>query len=315
MRLGALVLSIAAMSCGGASAASPAAPGVSPLLAEGDHRVDVNGHAVAYHVHGRGPVCVAHPGGPGFDWSYLRMAEAEGFVTLVYLEPVGSGSSARLPSPDDYTMARYSDELEGFRQAIGIDKMCLIGHSHGGFVAQRYALAHQDHLSALVLYDTSPRLDREFGAAIGAHAKEFFAERPWFRDAMAAFGAEQTAKTDDEMTAVLGRELPMYFADFDAHADAYRSRFAGVRVAAAPILGNDPQPFDTRAQLPTLHVPTLVIVGRRDFVTSVPFAEELHAGIAGSELVTLEHSGHMGHIEEPTEFASAVGRFVSAHAR
>jgi hypothetical protein len=30
--------------------------------------------------------------------------------------------------------------------------------------------------------------------------------------------------------------------------------------------------------------------------------------------VVLERSGHMGHIEEPAAFASAVTRFVSAHA-
>jgi proline iminopeptidase len=141
------------------------------------------------------------------------MPEAEASVTLVYLEPVGSGASARLSAPDDYTLARYSEELEGFRKAIGLDKVCLIGHSHGGFVAQRYAIDHQDHLRALVLYDTSARTDREFGAAIVVHAKEFFGARPWFGDTMAAFGEEETAKTDDEMTAVLGRELPLYFAD------------------------------------------------------------------------------------------------------
>jgi len=313
------LLALALASCGSSQPQPSAAPtpatatASSPLLAEGDHHVTVNGHDIAYHVHGRGPICIAHPGGPGFDWSYLRMPEAEASLTIVYLEPIGTGASARLASPSDYTMSRYAEELEGFRQAAGLDRACLIGHSHGGFVAQRYALAHGDRLQALVLYDTSPRIDAEFGAAIGAHAREFFGTKPWFSDATAALAAEEAAKTDEEMTAVLGRELPLYFADFDGHADAYRARFAGVRVAAAPLHGNDPQPFDTRAELPKLHVPTLVVVGRRDFVTSVPFAEELHRAIPGSELVVLEHSGHLGHIEEPATFAAAVGRFVTAH--
>jgi proline iminopeptidase len=120
-------------------------------------------------------------------------------------------------------------------------------------------------------------------------------------------------ETDDEMTAVLGREPPLYFADFDGHADAYRARFAGVRIAAAPSHSNDPQPFDTRSELPKLRVPTLILVGRRDFVTSVPFAEELHQAIAGSNLVILEHSGHMGHIEEPAAFSAALTRFAASH--
>jgi proline iminopeptidase len=241
------------------------------------------------------------------------MPEVEAGVTVVYLEPIGSGASARLASPSEYTLARYADELEGFRQAIGLEKTCLIGHSHGGFVAQKYALAHADRLSALVLYDTSPRTDSEFGKAMGAYANEFFGTRPWFSDAVAALDAEESTKTDDDMTAVVRRELPLYFADFDDHVDVYQARFRGLRATVAPSHSNDPAPFDTRAELSKLHVPTLVIVGRRDFVCSVPFAEELHQAISGSEMIVMEHSGHMGHIEEPAAFSSALVRFVSSH--
>jgi proline iminopeptidase len=243
------------------------------------------------------------------------MPEVEAGVTVVYLEPIGSGASARLASPSEYTLARYADELEGFRQAIGLEKTCLIGHSHGGFVAQKYALAHADRLSAVVLYDTSPRTDSEFWKAAEARRKEFFGTQPWFSQAVAAYDAEESTKTDDEMTAVFSREMPLYFADFDAHADVYRARFAGVRETVGPLHSNDPAPFDTRDELSKLHVPTLVIVGRRDFVCSVPFAEELHQAISGSAMIVLEHSGHMGHIEEPAAFSSALVRFVRETGR
>jgi proline iminopeptidase len=285
-------------------------PAASPL-SEGDHTVTVDGHLLAYHVHGRGPICIAHPGGPGLDWSYLRMPEVEVGVTVVYLEPVGTGNSARLATAAEYTKARYVDDLEGVRAAIGLDKLCLVGHSYGGFVAQRYALAHADRLSALVLYDTAARTDAAFVQAVVARAHEFFGTRPWFADAFAAMAAEDSATTDDAITALWPRELPLYFADFDTHAVAYRARFSAT-VTAAPLHAHD-RPFDTRAELPHLHVPTLVVVGRRDFVCSPPFADELHAAIAGSEMVVLEHSGHMGHIEEPQAFAAAVIGFVTAH--
>ena len=66
-----------------------------------------------------------------------------------------------------------------------------------------------------------------------------------------------------------------------------------------------------RADLAKLHARALVI-GRHDAITSVPFAEELHHALAGSQLVVLEHSGHMGHVEEPDVFARAVTQFVTA---
>jgi pimeloyl-ACP methyl ester carboxylesterase len=41
----------------------------------------------------------------------------------------------------------------------------------------------------------------------------------------------------------------------------------------------------------------------------------LSAGIVGSQLVTLERSGHFGHFEEPNELAAAMGEFVNSVER
>jgi pimeloyl-ACP methyl ester carboxylesterase len=38
----------------------------------------------------------------------------------------------------------------------------------------------------------------------------------------------------------------------------------------------------------------------------------IHAGIPGSRLLLLEHSGHMGHIEEPAAFASGIRAFLKS---
>lgn len=44
-------------------------------------------------------------------------------------------------------------------------------------------------------------------------------------------------------------------------------------------------------------------------------ARVAHAGIAGSKLVVLEHSGHMGHLEEPAEHGRAIREFLATIAR
>src|SRR5215471_2594882 len=204
----------------GCAHASSGAPASSPLLTEGDHRVmTAKGHEIAYHVHGRGPYCILHSGGPGLDWGYDRMPQVERHLTMIYMEPVGTGASAKLASPKEYTLTRYAEELDAFRAALGLDKVFLLGHSHGGFVAQFYALAHQDHLRGLILHSTAPRLGADFNDSAVRKAKEFLGSKPWFEDAMSALNEENSAKTDDEMTADLSREIPLYFADFDAHPD------------------------------------------------------------------------------------------------
>lgn len=41
----------------------------SSTLAPGAHTFDSDGITQRYHVYGRGPVCLAHPGGPGIHWN------------------------------------------------------------------------------------------------------------------------------------------------------------------------------------------------------------------------------------------------------
>jgi pimeloyl-ACP methyl ester carboxylesterase len=55
-----------------------------------------------------------------------------------------------------FTTADTVDDLEALRVALGADKLLLDGISYGTFVAQRYALAHPDRVSGLVLDSVVP---------------------------------------------------------------------------------------------------------------------------------------------------------------
>ena len=132
------------------------------MLAPGQHTAVIGGAAVVYHVFGKGPVLVAHSGGPGCDWSYLRMPEVEKVATVVYIEPIGTGASARLANPAEYSRELDVSNVEGLRIHLGLDKIVLLGHSYGGFVAQTYALMYPQHLGGLLLYDTSPTNGPDF---------------------------------------------------------------------------------------------------------------------------------------------------------
>ncbi|SCF73528.1 hypothetical protein GA0115259_101803 [Streptomyces sp. MnatMP-M17] len=63
-------------------------------------------------------MCLVHPGGPGAHLAYLRIPELEEKLTLVYLDPVGSGDSALLPD-GDYSMSRYGRFAEAVLDDIG----------------------------------------------------------------------------------------------------------------------------------------------------------------------------------------------------
>jgi pimeloyl-ACP methyl ester carboxylesterase len=67
---------------------------------------------------------------------------------------------------------------------------------------------------------------------------------------------------------------------------------------------------DATLLLPSIHVPTLVIVGAEDALTPPPLAEELHRGVAGSQLEVIAGAGHMPNLEDPAAFNKIVGAFL-----
>ncbi|WP_393087498.1 alpha/beta fold hydrolase [Streptomyces sp. LN704] len=289
-------------------------------LAAGTHTVEIDGVAQRYHVHGTGPVCVAHSGGPGIDWEYLRMPALERALTMVYPEPIGSGASARLPShPHGYTRARYSRFLGALIEHLGVPEVHLLGHSHGGFVAQYHALHHPKRIAGVILYESAPLTGPEHMAEAMRLVQSFaarHADHPGLPEVLAAFQAIPTISDDVRMTAVAKGLLPSYFADYWGREEEFAPFRASVR--ASHISGLDenlsPDVIDDRADLGSLTVPALVVVGRYDVICGVRWAEALHRLIPGSDLLILENSGHFGHLEEPEAFARAVTRFVTASA-
>jgi proline iminopeptidase len=287
-------------------------------LSPGTHTVEVNGVAQRYHVHGTGPVCLAHPGGPGISWEYLRMPLVEAHLTMVYVEPIGTGDSGRLEShPHGYTRDRYADGLDAILSHLGNPKVYLLGHSHGGFVAQHYALRRPERLAGVILYESAPVTGAEHFAEALRNVEAFaleYAGNPDLPNVLAAFQALGAISSDDQMVAAVRGLLPAYFADYwarEAEFAAFRESVSGTHIS-----GLDenlvPDVIDDRELLGALTVPTLVIAGRHDFICGVRWSEELAARIPGSELVILERSGHFGHLEEPANFAQAVTDFAKS---
>jgi proline iminopeptidase len=124
-----------------------------------------------------------------------------------------------------------------------------------------------------------------------------------------AYQATLAAPDDDAITDGLRSIMPVYFADYWAHADRLAPVRAAMRAWVDPLHGEEPAPFDVREQLSSIAAPALILTGERDFLCGPRWARELHDGISGSQLTILERSGHMAHLEEPEAFSRAVAGF------
>ncbi len=130
------------------------------------HIVDVAGHAVRYHDSGAatgapagtgrgdaGTVVLLHGGGPGASsWSNFGKnmpVLSKRFRTLMMDLPGYGKSAARPVTGHFFTVAAQA--LAGLLDALGVEKIHLIGNSLGGGAALRFALDYPDRTGRLVL--------------------------------------------------------------------------------------------------------------------------------------------------------------------
>ncbi len=284
-------------------------------LQPGEYDVTINGVQLHYTVRGSGPVMIAHSGGPGMDardWD--DFAKIDDFVTIVAIHPRGSGLSGPAAG-DAYLLPDYASDVEALRVYLGLEKPIVMGWSHGGMVVQQFAFTYPDSLSKLILFDTSAYFG-EFLSDIEAAVQEFKHE-PWFEKSFAALNAEWDGnyQTDEDMARLWVDEMKFYFKKFDARAEAYHERTKDLPVRIAPLKTfNDKEAatMDLRPHLGKIRVPTLVIVGRHDFITNVAMAAEMVKHIPNAQLEIFEDSGHFALVEEPEKFYRVIKQFVES---
>ena len=114
--------------------------------------------------------------------SSRRSPHLTDIAQLVYLDHRGNGRSAD-GDPAAWNLAQWGDDVAAFCDALGIVKPVVLGYSFGGMVAQAYATRHPGHPGRLVLFSTSPLVDREEIYAVferlGGPAARAVAEARW----------------------------------------------------------------------------------------------------------------------------------------
>jgi proline iminopeptidase len=106
--------------------------------------------------------------------------------------------------------------------------------------------------------------------------------------------------------------LPLYFHSYDAAIGIEQlDRMILQAETCDEVLAEDLPNYDVENSLESVSAPTVVMVGRKDWVTPVDESELIAGKIAHSELKVFEKSGHYPFIEENAEFIRAVADFAS----
>ena len=273
-------------------------------------QAQINGNQVYYTTIGLGrPMLLMH-GGSGLDHTYFRpwLDTLSDQVQLIYYDQLGQGRSTRPESYEGISMSTWADEADALRASLGFDRIILLGHSFGGFIAQEYALRHGDHLDGLILCDTAPVLDYQDVIMANAQSRG----TPEQVQAVIA-GLSAPVADDASFRQLWNTILPLYFNTFDPKVakqmdDATQYSAQGFNQGMGVCLPT----FNVLSRLGEITVPTLVMAGRHDWITPpMQASERLHAQLPTLKLVIFEDSGHFPFIEEHDTFVRTVHDWVS----
>jgi pimeloyl-ACP methyl ester carboxylesterase len=281
------------------------------------HLTTDDGRHLAWREIGSGAPLLCHPGGPGMSSIYFGdVPELATERTLLLLDPRGTGDSDRPADPAAYELADYAGDLEELRRHLGLDRLDLLGHSHGGFVAIAWASAYPTSVGRLVLANTTARFSDAIRAARAARVASHEGQ-PYYEDAVEAQRLRHEGRygNDTELQELYRRESRLLLAPGRSiegldetigragpNADALRH--FNERIAAG---------MDQRAALARVTAPTLVITGELD-----PFGEstarEIADALPDATLVVLAGADHFPFLEPENRatWSRAVARFLAA---
>jgi proline iminopeptidase len=272
-------------------------------------RVTINSCELNVELMGpeKGPVLIAHHGGGGIG-SLAEPKTTFGPLSdrfrVVVFDARGCGRSEGLPP---YSHDQWAADVDGLREWLGADKVVIAGGSYGGFIALEYAVAYPEHVRAIVLRDTSADASSLKLAYENARNQDRV-EINW--DNFNRYWSGQI-RDDEDLKARWAEIIPLYDYEYDPVRSAARVEAGSYRHEAHNwCFQYNQQTYDLKPQLPSITVPTLVTVGRSDWVTPVSAAETIASLIPNAKLVVFEKSGHSPQIEERELFLSVVRDFL-----
>jgi len=290
-----------------------------------------------YHfAEGKGkPVLVIH-GGPGIPtfqpWEGLQQVEGYRFY---YYHQRGCGKSTHpfneFKSKNYYSnmtalidklgMEQQIADIERIRKILDREKITIIGHSYGGFIATLYAIEFPQHVEKMILVSPAGVLrlppDDDGMAGIKKHLsderkedfddwfKKYFDYGKIFTKSEKGLANLNTEYGEFYLEAAKrkGINVPLHIERESEQAD----QIGGWMVHAIYLsLGRK---YDYRNKLEKIAAPSLVIHGKEDLYPA-SMSKEYARLIPDSKLEIISGAGHFAFDEEPEHFARLVQEFL-----
>ncbi|MGA7742651.1 MAG: alpha/beta hydrolase [Polyangia bacterium] len=254
-------------------------------------KISIGSRQLAYESVGSGPVLVLLHAFPFDSRMWHKTAAALAGQRRVItpdmrgfgLSDLGSGGSS---------IADLADDVASLLDALNLPAATVGGMSMGGYVALAFARRHRDRLKSLVLADTKAAADTP--------------EARQGREAAIALVEQQG------VPALLEKQIPRLLSASASDSLRAEVRALGAQspeaiIAAIRALRDRP---DRTAELPEIAVPTLVVVGSDDALSSPAEARVMAAAMPDARVVEIPGAAHLSNLENPDAFSAALAGFA-----
>jgi proline iminopeptidase len=255
-------------------------------------------------------------GGPGCTHEYLENFEERlplDEIEVIFYDQLGSYHSDQPDDPSLWTVARFVEEVEQVRHALGLENFYLYGNSWGGMLGMEYALKYQQHLKGLIISNMTASIP-----SYVRHVNELRDRLPSDVVArMKAFEDRGDYENPEYEALVVSHLYTRHLCRVDPWPDAVMRTFEHLakpvyhtmQGANEFVVTGTFKDWDRWEDLSKIAVPTLLSVGRHDTMR-VEDIEEMGRRIPDATVSVCENGSHLSMWDDPDAYFDAITSFI-----
>lgn len=254
------------------------------------------------------PVVFLLHGGPGGDHLRFKQhsAELQSVAQLVFIDHRGCGQSKKT-SAREYTLQNNVEDVEALRKHLGLEKICVLGTSYGGIVAQAYAIRYPKCVEKLILVATAP--SHQFLAeakqtllARGNPAQIKVAQKLWDGTFADATEVMHFFKVMEALYSMVAKRKRTHVYGKPKATWSHEALNKG--------FGDFLRKYNFLPKLKKITSPTLILAGEDDWICGPNQSKLIAKNIKKSTLKIFRNCGHAISVDAHHKYIQAIKQFL-----
>jgi len=250
---------------------------------------------ISYEIRGSGPpVVLLHPFPCHHEFWNPVAAALDTRYRLILPDLRGHGDSEIGEGPA--LMQKHVGDVARVLDAADVGKAAFVGCSIGGYILFEFWRRFRERVTSLALCDTRPQSDTAEARANRLKAAATILEQ----------GTEPFIES--MIPKLMGRTTVATRPDSVEEARAMMRKMSAEDISLV-LRGMAERP-DSVADLKSINVPTLIVIGEEDVLSTVADGELMRQNIAGSQLKVIPKAGHYAPWEQPEAVGTVLRQFL-----